>query len=91
MIKFHFKYNTESIAHIENISKFSNKDVWNKFEEVVTQNIKSMLINELSDIREKIENEDVRIECNFNPEVQDFEFLIEASNEIADLIERRLK
>lgn len=91
MIKFLFKYDTEPIATVDNISRFSNKDVWNKFEEAVTQQTKSTLINEFSDIRQKMEDENVIIECNFNPATQDFDYSYLASHELADLIEHRLK
>ena len=84
-------YDTESIATVDNISRFSNKDVWGKFEEAVTQQTKSTLINEFADIRQKMESENVVIECNFNPATQDFDYTYVASNELADLIESRLK
>ncbi|HWJ30285.1 MAG TPA: hypothetical protein VNS32_27365 [Flavisolibacter sp.] len=91
MIKFTFKYNSDVVASIDNISKFSNKDVWRKFEEVVTQQIKSLLINELGDIRQRLEEGNVSIECNFNPKVQEFEFSYLAPSDLATLIESRIK
>lgn len=91
MIKFNFKYNREAIATIDNVSRFSNKEVWNKFEEAVTQQIKHILINELGDIREKLENGNVVIECNFNPVTQDFDYSYIAGSDLADLIKTRLK
>jgi hypothetical protein len=91
MIKFIFKYNTEQIATVDDISRFSNKDVWNKFEEAVTQQTKSTLISEFNDIRQKMETEKVVIECNFNSVTQDFDYSYSASRELADLIKSRLK
>ncbi len=85
MIKFIFKYDTEQIAIVDNISRFSNKDVWKKFEETVTQQNKSTLINEFSDIRQRMEDENVVIECNFNPATQNFDYSYIASHELADL------
>ena len=91
MVKFVFKYDTELIATVENISRFSNKDVWNKFEEVVTQQIKFKLLNEFSDIRKEMENGNLNIECNFNPATENFDYRFSADNQLADLIENRLK
>lgn len=91
MISFVFSYNTEEIATINDLSKFSNKTIWKLFEETVTQQTKSMLINELSDIRDKLEKEQVIINCNFNIEKQDFEFSFEATDELNQLILDRLK
>lgn len=91
MINFVFKYDGESVAVIDNISRLSNKDVWSKFEEAVTQKIKSTLISDLADIRQQLEDGGVQIECNFNSLTQDFNFKYLASSQLTDLIESRLK
>lgn len=60
-------------------------------EEAITIQFKSLLLNNFEDIREQMEEEDVSITYNYNPDIMDFEILISASPELGILIQDRLK
>ena len=90
MIKFTFKYDSETIATIEDVSRLSNKNVFRMFEEAVTQHIKWSLLHELQDIRERMENEGVEIEYNLNSQTEEFPISYLAKEETANMINNRL-
>jgi hypothetical protein len=72
MIKLTFKYDSETIITVEDVSRLSNKNVLRKFEKAVTQQIIWRLLNELRDIRGRMEKEGVEIEYDHNSKTDDF-------------------
>jgi hypothetical protein len=90
MIKLTFKYDSETIVTVDDVSRLSNKNVFRMFEEAVTQHVKWKLVHELLDIRERMEIEGVEIEYDLNSKTEEFVMSYLAKEELANLIKSRL-